>query len=106
MAYIYGPDCRWVDASAGAVEPLEFGPMATREQLIRVVLDLPEDEIDPTLDFIASRHEDPVARLLDNAPEDDEPLTTGDEEALAEAYAELDGGAPTMPVDEFRRLHG
>jgi hypothetical protein len=72
---------------------------------MRAVLDLPEEEIDPTLDFIASRHEDPVVRLLDNAPEDDEPVTEEDEAALEEAYAELDGGASTMPVDEFRRRY-
>lgn len=55
---------------------------------MRAVLDMPEEEIDPTLDFIASRHEDPVVRLLDNAPEDDEPVTEEDETALKEAYAE------------------
>jgi hypothetical protein len=72
---------------------------------MRAVLDLPEEEIDPTLDFIASRHEDPVVRLLDNAPEDDEPVTEEDEAALQEAYAEMDRGAPTMSVDEFRRRY-
>jgi hypothetical protein len=72
---------------------------------MRAVLDLPEEEIDPTLDFIASRHGDPVVRLLDNAPEDDESVTEEDDVALREAYAELDGGAPTMSVDEFRRRY-
>lgn len=72
---------------------------------MRAVLDLPEEEIDPTLDFIASRHVDPVVRLLDNAPDDDEPVTDEDEAALEEAYAELNAGAPTMSVDEFRRRY-
>jgi hypothetical protein len=72
---------------------------------MRAVLDLPEAEIDPTLEFIASRQEDPVVRLLDNAPEDDEPVTGEDEAALEEAYAELHAGAPTMSVDEFRRRY-
>jgi hypothetical protein len=79
--------------------------MATREHLMRAVLDLPEEQIDVTLDFIASRQGDPVARLLDEAPEDNEPVTEEDEAALEEAYAELNGGAPTMSVDEFRRRY-
>jgi hypothetical protein len=77
--------------------------MATREHLMRAVLDLPEEQIDATLDFIASRQHDPLTRLLDNAPDDDEPVTEEDEAALDEAYAELDAGASTMSVDEFRR---
>jgi hypothetical protein len=76
--------------------------VTTREKAHKLLDELPESEIEPVIEFIASRGGDPVLRLLDNAPEDDEPVTEQDEAALKEAYAELDTGAPTMSVDEFR----
>jgi hypothetical protein len=79
--------------------------MTTREKAQKLLDELPESELEPVLEFIASRGEDPVLRLLENAPEDDEPVTDEDEAALEEAYAELDAGAPTMSVDEFRNRY-
>ena len=76
--------------------------VTTREKAHKLLDALPESEIEPVIEFIASRGVDPVLRLLDNAPEDDEPVTEEDEAALEEAYTELDTGAPTMSVDEFR----
>ena len=79
--------------------------MTTREKAQKLLEELPESELGPVLEFIASRGDDPVLRLLKNAPEDDEPVTDEDEAALEEAYAELDTGAPTMSVDEFRNRY-
>jgi hypothetical protein len=79
--------------------------MTTREKAQKLLDELPESELEPVLEFIASRGEDPVLRLLENAPEDDEPVTDEDEAALEEAYAELDAGAPTLSVDEFRNRY-
>lgn len=75
--------------------------MTTREKAHQLLEDLPDAELEPVIDFIASR-EDPVRRMLDAAPVDDEPLTDEDHVALDEAYAELDRGEPTMSVAEFR----
>lgn len=79
--------------------------MTTREKAHKLVDDLPETELQPVIDFIATRQDDPVRRILDAAPEDDEPLTDSDRAALDEAYAELESGAPSMSVDEFRRRY-
>lgn len=42
-------------------------------------------------------------RVLDAAPLDDEPMTPEEDAAAAEAYAEVDAGAPTVALDELRR---
>ena len=41
------------------------------------------------------QEDDPVMRALANAPVDDEPLTPGEEAALAEGYADLAAGRTT-----------
>jgi hypothetical protein len=79
--------------------------MTTKERLHRFVDELSEQEADDALRVLTGRRQDPVVRMLEDAPEDDEPFTDEDRAALDEAYAELDGGAPTMPVDEFRRRY-
>lgn len=60
---------------------------------MRVVLDLPEEDIARRWTHRLSARGSPVVRLLDNAPEDDELVTDEDDVALREAYAELDGGS-------------
>lgn len=79
--------------------------MTSKERLHELVEGLSELDADDALRYLASRREDPVLRLLDHVPEDDEPVTDKDEAALDEAYADLNAGAPTMSVDEFRRRH-
>jgi hypothetical protein len=73
-----------------------------REKAHKLLDELPESEIEPVVEFIASRGEDPVLRLLENAPEEDEEISVEEEAAVAESRAELNAGAPTMSVDEFR----
>jgi len=59
-----------------------------RERLHRLVDDLHEGELDTVETFIEFVHErgDPVLRALLNAPEDDEPVTPDEEEAIREAW--------------------
>jgi predicted transcriptional regulator len=79
--------------------------MTTREKLHRLVDELPESELEGTLDLIASRSEDPVVAAFRDAPEDDEPLTADEERALADADADIAAGR-TVPLEEIERRYG
>jgi hypothetical protein len=65
--------------------------MTAKEKLHARVEDLSEQEAEATLDFIASRGES-FADWLDARPEDDEPLSTDDQAALAESDADIAAG--------------
>jgi hypothetical protein len=80
--------------------------MTTREKLIRDVLDLPESEIEPVAEFIASRGGDPLLRLLENTPDEDEEISTEEESAVQEARDEIAAGVPLIPFDEIKREFG
>jgi hypothetical protein len=80
--------------------------MTTREKAHKLLDELPEDELEPVVEFIASRGEDPVLRLLDNAPVDDEPWTEEDEAAMAEVQADRAAGVPLIPFEEIKRKYG
>ncbi|MGH2854654.1 MAG: hypothetical protein ACRDLF_10765 [Solirubrobacteraceae bacterium] len=80
--------------------------MTTREQVRKLLDELPESELEPVLEFIASRGEDPVVAAFRDAPEDDEPFTEEDAAALAEVEADRAAGVPTIPLQEIRRKHG
>ena len=57
-----------------------------KEKLHRLVDQIPEGEVytaERFLEYLASE-DDPLVRALMNAPEDDEPLSEADREALAE----------------------
>lgn len=79
--------------------------MTTREKLMRAVLDLPDEELDSALEYVASRREDPMIVAFRDAPEDDEPLTPEEEAALAEADADLAAGR-LIPFEEIKDKHG
>lgn len=73
----------------------------TREQLYRLIDDLPESELNSArryLEFLRLTGDYPDA--LAGAPEEDEPLTRQEAEALAEAEAQVDRGE-LIPDDEF-----
>jgi hypothetical protein len=55
---------------------------------------------------LASRGSDPVLRLLDNAPEEDEDISAEEEVAVQEARDELAAGAPTIPLEQVMRELG
>lgn len=62
--------------------------MTAKEKLRERVENLSEQEAEATLDFIASRGES-FADWLDVRPEDDEPLSTEDQAALAESDSDI-----------------
>jgi hypothetical protein len=78
--------------------PLPFVPMTAKEKLRERVEDLPEQEAEATLEFIAARGQS-FDDWLDSRPEDDEPLSSGERTALSVSdagrtvsYAELKQG--------------
>jgi hypothetical protein len=76
--------------------------MTTKERLHQVVDALSEEEAADALDYIVSRGRDPLARRLDAAPLDDEPLTDEDREALREAREDAAAGR-LISLDGVRR---
>jgi hypothetical protein len=65
-----------------------------KERLYRLIDRIPEGEVHTAerfLEYLASS-DDPVMRALMNAPEDDEPLTDADREALEEGRRALAEG--------------
>ena len=68
--------------------------MATREDLHKLIEDLPEDELQAAtryLQYLRDRYDPVLAALLD-APEDDEPETEYERQAVAEAQEDLAAG--------------
>lgn len=80
--------------------------MTTRERLHKLVDELSEQEADDALRYIAQRREDPVIAAFRDAPEDDEPVTAADEEALAEVQADRVAGVLRISYAEMKRKHG
>lgn len=79
--------------------------MTAKRKLRVAVEELTEQEAEATLDFIASRGQDDFARWLDSRPEDDEPLTDEEREALAESDADIAAGR-TISLDQLKRELG
>lgn len=79
--------------------------MTIRERLHRLVDELDEAELAPTLRIMEMRHHDPVIQAFANAPEDDEPWTDEDEAAVAESRADFAAGR-TISLEEMLRKHG
>ncbi len=81
--------------------------MTTREKAHQLLDELPESEIEPVLDFIASRQEDedPMMAAFRNAPADDEPFTAQDEAAVREAEEDFATGR-TISHEEMLRKYG
>ena len=68
--------------------------MATRDDLHKLIEELPEDEMQAAtryLQYLRDRH-DPVLTALLNAPEDEEPETDYERQAVAEAMDDLKAG--------------
>jgi hypothetical protein len=74
--------------------------MTTREQAQKLLDELPEDELGPIVEILASRG------LLDDAPEEDEEISTAEEAAVQEARDEIAAGVPLIPFDEIKREFG
>ncbi len=80
--------------------------MTTRERLHKLVDELSEQEADDALRYIAQRREDPVIAALRDAPEDDEPVTAADEQALGEVHTDRVAGVPRISYAEIKREYG
>lgn len=79
--------------------------MTEKERLHTLVEDLPEPEVHAALRFVESLRQkaaDPVARALQEAPFDDEPLTAEDLVELEAAERDRQEGR-VVPHDEARR---
>jgi hypothetical protein len=65
--------------------------MVTREQIHKLVDQIPEDDLPEVARYLKHLRDesDPFLRALANAPEDDEPETPEEAEAVAEAKAAL-----------------
>jgi predicted ArsR family transcriptional regulator len=80
--------------------------VTTKERLHKLVDELSEQEADDALRYIIQRREDPVIAAFHDAPEDDEPFTAADEQALAEVQADRDAGVSRISYSEIKRKHG
>jgi hypothetical protein len=79
--------------------------MTTKERLHQVVDAMSEQEAVDALDYLVSRGRDPLARRLDAAPLDDEPLTDEERESLRDARADKAAGR-LVSMDDLRRELG
>ncbi len=83
--------------------------MTVKERLHQLVDELSEAEADDALRYVASRREggeaDSFAHWLDSRPEDDEPLTAEEEEAITEADEDIAAGR-LIPFEEIKRKYG
>ena len=68
--------------------------MTTRESLHKLIEELPEGEIESATLYLQHLRDkqDPFLTALLNAPEDDEPETEYERQAVAEAMADLEAG--------------
>lgn len=79
--------------------------MTIREKLHRLVDELDEAELAPTLRIIEMQRHDAVIQAFANAPEDDEPWTDEDAAAIAESRADFAAGQ-TISLDEVPHEDG
>lgn len=80
--------------------------MTARERLHQLVDELSDQEADDALRYIVQRREDSVIAAFRDAPQDDEPVTAADEDALAEVQADRAAGVPRISYAEIMRKHG
>ena len=80
--------------------------MTTREKAHQLLDKLPDSELEPVVEFIASRGGDSFARWLDSRPVEDEEISADEIAAIDEAHAELAAGEPTVSHEEMKRELG
>jgi hypothetical protein len=76
--------------------------MTTREKAHMLLDELPESELEPVVEFLTSRREDPVVAAFRGAPLDDEPWTEADKAAVEEAEVDFAAGH-TISHEEMLR---
>lgn len=80
--------------------------MITREELRHLVDELPESELDTARRFLEYLRitADPVVRAFLDAPEDDEPTTSEEDESARKAWQEYLRGEAISAEDAQRKL--
>lgn len=79
--------------------------MTTREKLHRLVDELADAELAPTLRIVEMQRHDAVIRAFANAPGVDEPWTADDEAAVEQSDADFAAGN-TLSHEEMLRRYG
>ena len=98
----------WAGSVTVGLSALAAGRIArvtTKERLHELIDELSEQEADDALRYIAQRREDPMIAAFRDAPEDDEPVTAADEQALAEVQADRAAGVRRISYAEIKRKH-
>lgn len=72
----------------------------------RIVDELPEEEFAAALEAIEARPGDPMVRVLDEAPLEDEEISAEEEVAVREAREETAAGGTLLSSDEIGREFG
>jgi predicted transcriptional regulator len=75
--------------------------MTAKEQLLEQVMKLSESEADETLRLLAER-QDPLVRLLEDAPLEDEEISAEEEAAVAEGRADIAAGRTVSLAEAMR----
>jgi len=77
--------------------------MTTREKAENLLAAVPDSELEPVVEFLASRGEDPLSRRLEEAPLEDEEISAEEEAAVQEAREEIAAGVPLIPLEQVKR---
>jgi len=85
--------------------------MTTREKAQKLLDAVPDSELEPVVEFLASHgtpaeRGDSFARWLDSRPEEDEDISAEEEEAVQEAREEIASGVPLISFEEIKREFG
>jgi hypothetical protein len=80
--------------------------VTTREKAHQLLDKLPDSELEPVVEFIASRGGDSFARWLDSRPVEDEEISADEIAAIDAAHAGLAAGEPTVSHEEMKRELG
>jgi len=76
-----------------------------KERLRDVVDQMSDEEAEATLRRIVAQRTDPFLRFLDAAPIDDEPVSSDEEDALAEVEADRAAGVPRVSFDDIKHKY-
>jgi len=73
--------------------------MTVKDRLHTAVETMSDEEAGIALRTLAEASGDPVAWMLDHAPQDDEPETEEERRAIAEAHADRERGIEPVPLE-------
>jgi predicted transcriptional regulator len=76
--------------------------MTTREMAHKLIDDLPDSELKPVVELLASRR-DPVIAAFQDAPLEDEEISPEEEAAAAEGRADIEAGRVVSHEEMLRK---